>query len=34
VLCVARLRSLRRADGSSRGVIPAMYVSSGCDLET
>ena len=34
VLCVVRLRSLRRADHSSRGVLPSVVCLNECDHES
>jgi len=34
VLCFVRYRSLRRADHSSRGVLPSMVCLTGCDRES
>jgi hypothetical protein len=33
VLCVVRYRSLRRADHSSRGVLPTVVCLTECDRE-
>jgi hypothetical protein len=34
VLCVVRLRSLRRADLSSRGILPSVVCLTDCDHES
>ena len=34
MLCVVRYRSLRRADHSSRGVLPSVERITGCDYES